>query len=69
MRTVDQGGNDTIYAVTLVPHVHDKGLTKGAVVDYLNQIVPLAATTAGAIAISQIGFHDYVTYRQQFPKG
>jgi hypothetical protein len=37
-------------------------------VQYMNQIYPYASTTAGAIAVSQIGLNDYVTYRTLHPE-
>jgi len=64
-RGPESGGNDQVFAVTFIPPGH----RKANFVQYLNQIVPLASTPAGAIAVSQIGFFDYGPYHDAHPDG
>ena len=68
MKLLVNGGNDQIFAVTFFGGgfgVH----RKRNFVEYLNQIVPLAASEAGAIAVSQLGFEDYAVYHELHPEG
>lgn len=68
MRLVVNGGNDAIFAVTFFGSGDDPH-RKRNFVEYLNQIVPLAASEAGAIAVSQLGFNDYGEYHELHPNG
>lgn len=66
-KPVENGGNDQLFAVTIWGP--DPNHRKRYVTEYLNQIIPYASDTAGAIAVSMIGFNDYKTYHELFPNG
>jgi hypothetical protein len=67
-KSIDNGGNDQVFAVTFFGGGFDPH-RKRNFVEYLNQIIPLAASEAGGIAVSQLGFEDYATYHELHPGG